>query len=290
MTRYAMALALTVGSLGLLPPARSQDGKKAADPKADLAALQGKWERVSTTDLGAAAKAKAVKEIRGDQETLSRYSEDGTLINTSRVTIKLSESGPVRVLTFSNGEVLEGLGKGRKATGSWSYVYRLDGDELFEAGGLMVDSPYAQDVPYFVKWKRAGKAAAKPGAAAEGDGKLVQGEWSVASQEVDGEQVPAGLLKSLTVTIDGDTFRVKSGADVVQEGTQTLLDQTTTPKAIDVKVTGGRGKGDVWLGIYKVDGDTFTVCFDPTGKKRPTEFKTSKESGTFMNVHKRVKK
>jgi hypothetical protein len=44
------------------------------------------------------------------------------------------------------------------------------------------------------------------------------------------------------------------------------------------------------LGIYEFDGDKLKVCFDATGKKRPTEFKSPPGSETFVNVHKRVKK
>jgi hypothetical protein len=55
-------------------------------------------------------------------------------------------------------------------------------------------------------------------------------------------------------------------------------------------MTEGPSKGAVMLGIYEFEGDTLKVCFDPTGKKRPTEFKSEPGSGNFVNVHKRVKK
>jgi hypothetical protein len=44
------------------------------------------------------------------------------------------------------------------------------------------------------------------------------------------------------------------------------------------------------LGIYEIDHDTLSVCFDEEGKKRPTEFKSAAGSATFVNVHKRAKK
>ena len=41
--------------------------------------------------------------------------------------------------------------------------------------------------------------------------------------------------------------------------------------------------------IYEISGDTLRVCFDPEGKKRPTEFKGASGSQTLV-VHRRVKK
>jgi uncharacterized protein (TIGR03067 family) len=285
MTRYAMTLAAAVvGLFAAVSPA--QEKKAPPDLKADLDAMQGKWEQAKNSGPTPSG-MKVVKEVKGDQETVSRYDADGKLLQAARSTIKLSEAGSVRVLTFSNGEVIDGLGKGRKQTGSASYIYRLDADEWHEVGGLLTTDQYAQDVPYLAKWKRAG-AARKP-AAVEGDAKLMQGEWEFTAQTGEGIEVPASLLKQTRLTIDGDTFRVTSGGEVVQEGTQTI-DSAQTPKAVDVTVTGGNDKGKKWLGIYKIDGDTVTLCFDPTGKKRPTEFKAEKGSGYFMNVHTRIKK
>jgi uncharacterized protein (TIGR03067 family) len=284
MFRYALAFA-AVSLVAVVTPA--QEKKAPPDLKADLAALQGRWEQVKTSGP-TPPKMKTVKEVSGDTETVYRYDADGKLLQAAKATIKLSESGGVRVLTFSGGEVIDGLGKGRKQPEAMSYIYRLDGDELYEVGGLLTAEKYSQDVPYLAKWKRMGVAARKP-AAVEGDSKLLQGEWVFTSQEGEGEQVPASLLKPLRLTIDGDSFRVTTGGEVVQEGTATY-DASQTPKTVDVSVTGGGGKGTKWLGIYKIDGDTVTLCFDPTGKKRPTEFKAAKGSGFFLNVHTRVKK
>jgi uncharacterized protein (TIGR03067 family) len=96
-------------------------------------------------------------------------------------------------------------------------------------------------------------------------------------------------LKTLVVTFEGDKHTVKKGDEVIQVGTQ-KLDPSKSPKTIDVTMLEGPSKGTVMLGIYEFDADTLKVCFDPEGKKRPTEFKSATGSKNFVNVHKRVKK
>ena len=119
--------------------------------------------------------------------------------------------------------------------------------------------------------------------------KKFHGVWTFESVEAGGKKAPADAFKDMTVTFAGDQYTVKRGDEVIQVGTQ-KLDPSRSPKAIDVTVTEGLRKGAVMLGIYEIDGDTLTVCFDEEGKKRPTEFKSPAGSQTFVNVHKRVKK
>jgi uncharacterized protein (TIGR03067 family) len=123
----------------------------------------------------------------------------------------------------------------------------------------------------------------------EKETKKFQGNWTTASSEFGGQNVPADDLKGLVLTFEGDKHTVKHGTDVVQVGTQ-KIDPSKSPKAIDVTITEGPSKGVVMLGIYEFDGDTLKVCFDSEGKKRPTEFKSPAGSATFVNVHKRIKK
>jgi uncharacterized protein (TIGR03067 family) len=116
-----------------------------------------------------------------------------------------------------------------------------------------------------------------------------QGTWTFESSKSGGKELPAGELKGLILTFEGDKHTVKKGDEVIQAGTQ-KLDPSKSPKAIDVTITEGPTKGAVLLGIYEIDGDTLKVCFAPQRKPRPTEFKSASGSQTFVNVHKRVKK
>ncbi len=115
-----------------------------------------------------------------------------------------------------------------------------------------------------------------------------QGTWTFEFVETGGKEIPAGLFKDMTVTFEGDKYTVKKGDEVIQAATQ-KLHPSKSPKAFDVTTTEGPNKGKILLGIYEFSGDTLKVCFDPDGKKRPTEFKGASGSQTLV-VHKRVKK
>lgn len=123
----------------------------------------------------------------------------------------------------------------------------------------------------------------------EKETKKFQGNWTFESSEAGGKAIPADDLKGVIVSFEGDKHTVKKGDEVIQVGTQ-KLDPSKSPKAIDVTMTEGPSKGAVMLGIYEFNGDTLKVCFDPEGKKRPTEFESPAGSTYFVNVHKRVKK
>lgn len=119
--------------------------------------------------------------------------------------------------------------------------------------------------------------------------KKFEGTWTIASSVTDGVEIPRDQLKGFLVIYEGDKHTVKVGEQVFQVGTQ-KIDPSKSPKTIDMTITEGPSKGAVMLGIYEIDGDTLKVCFDPAGKKRPTEFKSEAGSANFVNVHKRVKK
>jgi uncharacterized protein (TIGR03067 family) len=119
--------------------------------------------------------------------------------------------------------------------------------------------------------------------------KKFQGTWTVESVKAGEMEIPIDNFKGMTVTFAGDRYTVKVGDMVIQKASQ-KLDPSKSPKALDGTVSEGPHKGTVILGIYEISGDTLKVCFDPEGKKRPTEFKTAAGSQVTLAVYKRVKK
>jgi uncharacterized protein (TIGR03067 family) len=119
----------------------------------------------------------------------------------------------------------------------------------------------------------------------------IQGTWKVESVKMNGQDKDGKgeLLKKSTVEIAADKMLVKFNEG--NKSTTYTLDPAAKPKTIDITPQGeGDGKGETVPGIYKLEGDTLTICF-PCGAKtdRPTEFVSKEGSDTMLLVLKRVK-
>ena len=110
----------------------------------------------------------------------------------------------------------------------------------------------------------------------------LQGTWNIVALEIEGQKFPPG---GSSITIAGDAF-VSRNMGAVYEGT-VRLDETRAPKALDLNFTKGPEAGGVGLGIYALDGDTWTICLGFAGKTRPAEFRAPKGTGYALETLKR---
>jgi uncharacterized protein (TIGR03067 family) len=79
----------------------------------------------------------------------------------------------------------------------------------------------------------------------------------------------------------------------VEKGEIVVVDPGTDPKRIDLKSLEKGKVGVVEEGIYKIDGDTLTVCWyqgKPKAMSRPTTFDVPKDKDVVLAVFRRVKK
>jgi uncharacterized protein (TIGR03067 family) len=127
-------------------------------------------------------------------------------------------------------------------------------------------------------------------AAAGGDGKdggTIQGTWLPSTAELGGKTFPEEALKAMKLVVKDDKYTVTVGK-AVDEGT-VKLNAAAKPKEMDVTGTDGPNKGKTFRAIYERDGDTLRVCYDLSGKGRPTEFKTGEGTALFLVTYKREK-
>jgi uncharacterized protein (TIGR03067 family) len=115
------------------------------------------------------------------------------------------------------------------------------------------------------------------------DAKKMEGAWVITAWEQGGNALPAEGLEGAKWTVKGDKYTFTMGGNV-EEGSY-KLDPTKKLATIDLDITSGNCKGNAQPGIYKIDGDTMTFCFNKPGATgRPTEFKSTEDGDTFILV------
>ena len=105
----------------------------------------------------------------------------------------------------------------------------------------------------------------------------IQGTWAVAELEMEGQTISGGMLSSARVEVTGSRFS-SLGMGAVYEGTVTL-DDSATPRQLNMKFDAGPEKGNTNLGIYELHGDTWKICLATKGDLRPPSFSAPAGSG-----------
>lgn len=128
------------------------------------------------------------------------------------------------------------------------------------------------------------------GAPAPKDKPTVVGEWAAESVVAGGKTLPGPPGgASFTFAADGK-LRVRDGDKVSDDGSYTV-DPKKDPAEIDLIPPAAQKKPPT-QGIYKLDGDTLTLCFHPKDPKagRPKAFESPDGSTAMVITLKRVKK
>jgi uncharacterized protein (TIGR03067 family) len=125
-----------------------------------------------------------------------------------------------------------------------------------------------------------------PGAwSGEGKNDTIEGTWLPSAAELGGKKFPDEVRKSIKLVVKGDQYTVTVGTQP-DRGT-CKLDPSAKPKALDINGTDGPNKGKMILAIYERDGDTLRICYDLSGKSRPTEFSSREGTRLFLVTYKR---
>ncbi len=117
----------------------------------------------------------------------------------------------------------------------------------------------------------------------------LEGEWTLASGERDGQALGDDIVKNAKRVFKGDETTVWLNGEVILKAKMTI-DPTKKPKTIDYAVSEGEAQGQTIRSIYELDGDKLKVCSSAPGGERPKEFSTKEGSSQTLSVWKRVKK
>ena len=115
------------------------------------------------------------------------------------------------------------------------------------------------------------------------ESKALDGTWRPATAELAGKPMPDQIVKSIKLILKDDRYTALVG-EQKDEGT-VKRDTGKSPRTMDITSTQGR----TMLAIYKLNGDTLTICYDISGKEYPKEFKTKPQSQLYLVEYKRDK-
>ena len=124
---------------------------------------------------------------------------------------------------------------------------------------------------------------------AEDARKALEGTWTATQAERDGKS--AGDVVGHRLSFTGSRFQIQSkDGETLYAGTF-RVDPAPKPAAIDFEHTEGVLKGKAWTGIYRLDGDTLTVCDSVPNldKPRPAAFEAKGGAGYVLITFKRTK-
>jgi uncharacterized protein (TIGR03067 family) len=117
------------------------------------------------------------------------------------------------------------------------------------------------------------------------DAKAVQGNWKPVKAELAGQPMADAVLKIIRLKLNNGKYEVFVGNEP-DRGTCTV-DATTQPKSMTITGTEGPNQGKTFPAIYEINGDTFRICYDLSGSKRPTEFKSLPGTKLYLVTYNR---
>jgi uncharacterized protein (TIGR03067 family) len=120
--------------------------------------------------------------------------------------------------------------------------------------------------------------------------KALQGKWTTVACEAGGKAFPRDEIPAFTVVIGADGKSTGQMSEETFRFTITV-DPTKKPKTINNLHETGQQKGKRQYGIYKLEGNRFTVCMTPPGSAegdRPKDFNT-KDTTNVVFAFERVK-
>jgi uncharacterized protein (TIGR03067 family) len=112
--------------------------------------------------------------------------------------------------------------------------------------------------------------------------KNLQGTWTATTAARDGTAADDVVGHRLSLT--GNRFQIQAKDGTLLYAGTVRMDPSATPAAIDFAHTAGDLTGQVWQGIYALDGDTLTICDNAPhlAKGRPAAFEAKRGSGYVL--------
>jgi RNA polymerase sigma factor (sigma-70 family) len=271
-----------------------------------LCCLEGKTHAEAARELGCPQGTASAWVARARQRLRSRLTRRGVTLGATALGAELAEGaaavpavlvrGVLGAATVAEGMVsanvavlVEGTVRAMLITKLQTAAALLVAVSLVLAGGglwtyrTLADSPQAS----------AGSAGSSPAAAdtskkpertktVQDDRARIQGTWKVVDAQFAGTtklDIAYGRLVFMGDKVSFEGLRVFQGPY--------RLDPSKSPKEIDLGPFGGLAGGKIWRGVYALEGDRLTLCYDNSGGPRSASLKSKPGTNQWRIVLRR---
>jgi uncharacterized protein (TIGR03067 family) len=118
------------------------------------------------------------------------------------------------------------------------------------------------------------------------------GTWQVVGHETDGKPASEEHWRRVLFIFKGDHLTF-AGDDILRKKAAKIaivVDPSTNPHVVDMKIVEGEFKGTTLEGVYEIKGDRLRICFrNEEAKNRPNGFSTEKDANLVLFTLERAK-
>jgi uncharacterized protein (TIGR03067 family) len=119
------------------------------------------------------------------------------------------------------------------------------------------------------------------------DAKALRGDWLPVKAELGGRAMPEAVLKAISLKLGDGTYDVLADGHP-DKGTY-RVDPSAKPKTMVIRGTEGPNQGKTIPAIYELQGDTLRICYDLSGAKTPSDFKSPAGTRLYLVTYQRKK-
>jgi uncharacterized protein (TIGR03067 family) len=131
----------------------------------------------------------------------------------------------------------------------------------------------------------------KPAASDDVKPAALGGKWVYEAQTIGGWDLPQARRDEIWIEIEGSSF-FRCGKGGLRQESELTLDPARQPKEFVLRFKHPvSSKVSESKGIYRLEGDRLTLCYDNSGKTRPSKFESPEgREEIVLSVLKRNKK
>jgi uncharacterized protein (TIGR03067 family) len=120
----------------------------------------------------------------------------------------------------------------------------------------------------------------------------LEGTWQVIGHETEGKPTNEEHWRQVRFVFKGDQLTFL-GDDVLSKKVAKItlvVDPSTSPRVIDLKIVAGEFKGATLEGVYEIKDGVLRICFRNEGaRNRPISFSTNADANLVLFTLKRQK-